>query len=342
MNKNFQFLLVIVVRLGTKNEKESGASQSNAKLVGHLRQSLSRKANSMTTIRWLMMVAVFGWILPVAAQAFYNPEKGRWINRDPIGEEGGSNLYGFVANTPVNAIDLHGLAKRIVRYVGKSFINGVGPLGSLENRAGQPIPPPFLIDANYSDLLAISGRGEFADKRLAYLAGAIGKLPAFNENPQTDSKDGKYRLYSKVEITARCCGSFLTSYSYKADKDGGHEVGPLYGTDNLDIEGDRGAWGFSVKSATVTWKTWGRPNVFVEPGMQWVAFRMSVNIWHEGKVKITCKSGNPVFTVLSFRGSRYPSRRLWEDGVRIRNYRQGTFSDLWRGQSWWEPTMVAE
>lgn len=30
---------------------------------------------------------------------------GRWINRDPLGEDGGLNLYGFVLNDGVNSID---------------------------------------------------------------------------------------------------------------------------------------------------------------------------------------------------------------------------------------------
>lgn len=35
---------------------------------------------------------------------------GRWVNRDPIGEEGGGlNLYGFTQNGPVNLVDLYGL-----------------------------------------------------------------------------------------------------------------------------------------------------------------------------------------------------------------------------------------
>jgi hypothetical protein len=34
---------------------------------------------------------------------------GKWPNRDPIGERGGLNLYGFVGNNPVNATDLLGL-----------------------------------------------------------------------------------------------------------------------------------------------------------------------------------------------------------------------------------------
>lgn len=33
-------------------------------------------------------------------QAFYNPQTGGWLNRDPIGERGGLNLYGFVLNAP--------------------------------------------------------------------------------------------------------------------------------------------------------------------------------------------------------------------------------------------------
>jgi hypothetical protein len=34
---------------------------------------------------------------------------GNWPNRDPIGERGGMNLYGFVGNQPVDEIDIFGL-----------------------------------------------------------------------------------------------------------------------------------------------------------------------------------------------------------------------------------------
>jgi RHS repeat-associated protein len=36
---------------------------------------------------------------------YYDPEIGRWLNRDPIGEEGGDNLYAFVVNNPVVLVD---------------------------------------------------------------------------------------------------------------------------------------------------------------------------------------------------------------------------------------------
>ena len=40
----------------------------------------------------------------------YDPVTGRWLSRDPIGEEGGINLYGYVSNRPVNLWDPLGLS----------------------------------------------------------------------------------------------------------------------------------------------------------------------------------------------------------------------------------------
>jgi RHS repeat-associated protein len=42
----------------------------------------------------------------------YSPTVGRWLCRDPIGEHGGFNMYGFIGNDPVNHFDVHGLAVR--------------------------------------------------------------------------------------------------------------------------------------------------------------------------------------------------------------------------------------
>jgi RHS repeat-associated protein len=40
---------------------------------------------------------------------FYVPPLGRWINPDPIGEDGGLDLFSFAANTPTQIIDRFGL-----------------------------------------------------------------------------------------------------------------------------------------------------------------------------------------------------------------------------------------
>ena len=39
----------------------------------------------------------------------YDSGLKRWVNRDPIGEQGGVNLYGYVANRPTIATDPTGL-----------------------------------------------------------------------------------------------------------------------------------------------------------------------------------------------------------------------------------------
>ena len=41
---------------------------------------------------------------------FYSPEQHRWLNRDPIEEEGGINLYAFCRNNPLKFIDPHGFS----------------------------------------------------------------------------------------------------------------------------------------------------------------------------------------------------------------------------------------
>jgi len=43
---------------------------------------------------------------------FYDPVLGRWINRDPIEEDGGLNLYAFCKNDPINKYDYLGLLEQ--------------------------------------------------------------------------------------------------------------------------------------------------------------------------------------------------------------------------------------
>lgn len=57
---------------------------------------------------------------------YYSASMGRFINRDPIGEQGGMNLYGFVGNAPTNSYDLLGLLKMVCSEVeeGRPLPNG--------------------------------------------------------------------------------------------------------------------------------------------------------------------------------------------------------------------------
>ena len=49
---------------------------------------------------------------------YYDPVTGRWPSRDPIGEKGGYNLYGFVGNDGISKWDLLGLWTEIKRKGG--------------------------------------------------------------------------------------------------------------------------------------------------------------------------------------------------------------------------------
>ena len=45
---------------------------------------------------------------------YYNPNLSTWINRDPIGYGGGSDLYEYVGDAPTAETDPFGLAPRVV------------------------------------------------------------------------------------------------------------------------------------------------------------------------------------------------------------------------------------
>ncbi len=76
---------------------------------------------------------------------YYAPEVGRWINRDPIEEEGGENLYGMVGNDAVNAMDLLGKSR------GR-------PLGGNRPRR-QPAPPVGPANDQFDDALGAMFEG---------------------------------------------------------------------------------------------------------------------------------------------------------------------------------------
>jgi len=64
---------------------------------------------------------------------YYDPETGRWLNRDPIGEWGGRNLYLMIANDPVNLSDFLGLFPDALSDFQRSMTGGGH--GTLEEQA---------------------------------------------------------------------------------------------------------------------------------------------------------------------------------------------------------------
>jgi type VI secretion system secreted protein VgrG len=64
----------------------------------------------------------------------YDPNFGKWLSADPIGERGGMNLYAYVMGNPLNALDQFGLRGYPSTFVGPLMDNDYyipeGPPGS--------------------------------------------------------------------------------------------------------------------------------------------------------------------------------------------------------------------
>ncbi len=83
----------------------SGSSRSNPDKHAYriTPQALkTRRKDRPTTTATASGVSVYGY-------RYYESHNGRWISRDPIGENGGYNLYSFVNNDAVNQRDYLGL-----------------------------------------------------------------------------------------------------------------------------------------------------------------------------------------------------------------------------------------
>ncbi len=116
---------------------------------------------------------------------YYLPGLGRWLNRDPIGERGGYNLYGFTFNAPTIYIDPDG-----------RFVNIVGGLVSV----GMGWGIAKLSDADYS----------LTEAAVDFGFGALGPGLA---------KRGYdlYKLCKKTRVVARTSVEAASRYRYIPD-----------------------------------------------------------------------------------------------------------------------------
>jgi RHS repeat-associated protein len=64
-----------------------------------------KAAGQVTDYRYAGMFYLPETGLYLTHYRLYDPDTKRWLNRDPIGEEGGINLYAYVEGNPVNFVD---------------------------------------------------------------------------------------------------------------------------------------------------------------------------------------------------------------------------------------------
>jgi RHS repeat-associated protein len=78
---------------------------------------------------------------------FYVPHLGRWLNRDPLQEEGGINLYAYVKGDPLGYVDPDGLARFGFRRMHPTYPSFF-PCGNYNHH---PVHEQLWFDDNPSD-----------------------------------------------------------------------------------------------------------------------------------------------------------------------------------------------
>ena len=72
----------------------------------------------------------------------YDSQTARWLSRDPIEEEGGVNLYGYVNGNPISYKDPMGLEKTVDDMLGPDHKDSPPP-PDYPTTDRRPVPPPL-------------------------------------------------------------------------------------------------------------------------------------------------------------------------------------------------------
>ena len=110
---------------------------------------------------------------------FYDPANGRWLNRDPIGFRGGTNLYGYCAGGPVGGADSRGLQEMVTEG---DAAWGIGELNGTQSESGFRSTIIRLAQLEALVAMLLGGSGALLDGAAA-AAGAAGGA-AVAEAPQ--------------------------------------------------------------------------------------------------------------------------------------------------------------
>ncbi|MBP9091525.1 RHS repeat-associated core domain-containing protein [bacterium] len=156
----------------------------------------------------------------------YSSKLGRFLQPDPIGMAGGMNLYAYVGNSPLGAVDPYGL-KQLTISLGYSVDYALG------------------LNKRHASLLVYSGSG--LDFGLSVYVGGHGTPKATTENALAiigtiatglTPLVGVSNVYSNVSSA----GVTMEAYNhYKQETAGGQLI--LYsGTANPEIGGNQGDW----------------------------------------------------------------------------------------------------
>ena len=143
----------------------------------------------LTSTRRILVLAALLISIGDQALAFYNPQTGRWLSRDQIGESAGKHLYGFNQNDEVNKVDPLGQ---------RSFPFGAGRLcvdkdcvkKYLPNIQYIPEDPPYVLHK-------LPEPGQCVDADAIYFPG------------------GAWKISDNASVTVKCqCTGAIQKISY--------------------------------------------------------------------------------------------------------------------------------
>jgi RHS repeat-associated protein len=115
--------LVVTDHLGSTRAVVDGTSGTATASYDY--SPWGKRTRSSDSEDWSTGYTGHGWHesgLSLAVYRSYDPETGRWPSRDPIGENGGLNLYGYVSNGPLAAVDPLGLQECLNSWMDKELV----------------------------------------------------------------------------------------------------------------------------------------------------------------------------------------------------------------------------
>jgi hypothetical protein len=156
-------------------------------------------------IHWLLLELVICLLGAAPAHAFYNPEQGRWINRDPSAEQGGPNLYGFSGNDSQNKVDAFGLKPEFVFLQSDCTLSVTFKFKPIKFLSATPMQGIIdqLPDPNQRELYLAGFRWTEEEKK------------EWGENMQKVVKD----YFNKLKLKCVCSGKRACSDGIKVKAD---------------------------------------------------------------------------------------------------------------------------
>ena len=171
---------------------------------------------------------------------YYVPETGRWASRDPIEEEGGVNLYGFVGNDGVGGVDYLGMTPTPNEVCGCLTIKGyIQKLSQSANAINYPertdsttgrFPSDLSIPKKYIVFVRVSWKtteecricaGDNVERRVSRVSANRNVLREGKERPMLTSGGSENRYTLSYE--AYLLGSSGSSNAFNGFFGGGLE-----------------------------------------------------------------------------------------------------------------------